>query len=131
MLRNLTESFAAPLARLLTKAGVTHRDSDYQLLKFERISPDMFVWLVKARAGVYLITISDVAGDLPNIENICEIWLEGTVSADELEMIYRPTGEPYFEDGFDSVCIYVLPADYEHMSDMPVGNNYTEEDEQW
>lgn len=129
MLRNLTESFASEFARLLTKAGVSHRDTDYQLLKFERISPDMFVWLLKGRSGVLLVTISDVAGDIPNIDNICEIWLEGAIAPDELEMVYSPSGAQYFEDGFDSVCVYRLPADYEHMSDMPLIDG--QEEEQW
>lgn len=131
MLRNLTESFAGDFARLLTKAGVSHRDSDYQLLKFERISPDMFVWLLKGRSGVLLVTISDISGDIPNIENICEIWLEGAVVPDELELVASPSGAQYFEDGFDSVSVYRLPANYEHMSDMPVGDDYDQEEEQW
>ncbi len=111
MLRDNTEQFAKDLSKFLSDNGIDTTNSSYQLLKAERLSPDVFVWLLQAE-NILLVTISDIRDDHPDKKTLTE-WLDNHVTVDEIISIPNASGSEYMDNDFDTVKIYKLPSDYD------------------
>lgn len=117
MLRDNHESFAPEFSKILSRLGIKDAGllHGFQLLKFERIDPDAFVWMVRAE-NTYVVTIVDGGTPAPNANWLAD-W-SGGLRADDLEHLtpagVDSTGFRGLEDGFDYVQVYLVPKDYDH-----------------
>ena len=119
MLRDNTESFAPEFADILLRLGVEEDvvTTSFQLLKFERLEPDLFVWLLRG-THTYLMTIADGGSDMPNSQWLAQ-WA-GVATNDLSQLSPQSTGLLRLrgmKDGYDFVHVYQLPAGYEYSSD--------------
>ena len=118
MLRDNTEIFAPTLFEILAKLGVDDEglSHGFQLQKFERIEPDVFIWMVRG-ARTYLVTIADGGSLIPDMLYLAK-W--SGVKAEGLELLMpegtNPGHFPGIKDGYDYVKVYRLPKGYEHIN---------------
>ncbi len=111
MLRDNTETFAPELSRILSQFGIeSTTENEYQLLKFERIEPDVFVWMFAGAEGSYILTLADGGSNHPD-RNWLSTWAKG-LAKEDLE--YIEANEKII-DGHDSVLLYRLPVDYDYL----------------
>lgn len=110
MIRDYTESFAPDFSQVLKAFGRSTSDT-YQLLKFERMAPDVFVWLIRD-TRTYVMAISDVESDIPNKKRIGE-WVGGLDPTNLTELMTESRSK-HAEDNFDKIHLYALPGDYDH-----------------
>lgn len=115
MLRNNTESFAINLWKFLNHLGIEHKEwgsEGSQLMKFDRLTPDVFAWLLR-NDSTYLVTISDRPGDHPSNEFLAKQWLGGKLSVDDIQTLSDNEGNMYLKDDFDTVVIRKLPDTFD------------------
>lgn len=124
MLRHNTESFAPEFAKVLSALGVKNVDENagFQLLKFERVEPDSFVWLLQDNKATYVATLQDGGSDVPSTAWLAR-WTRG-LTADQFKRILPRDVDPItyrgLEDDYDYVQVYQLPDDYDHDNDQSV-----------
>ena len=120
MLRNKAENFNSPeITDLLGEVGETVNSSDhsYQLIKYERLDPDSFIWLIERVHDAYVLTVSDREEDLIKKDKIVP-WLLNTVEAYELKEMKNENGEYCLRDKFDYIRIYKLPTNYTYKDGL-------------
>lgn len=120
MLRDNTESFAPDFSDLLKRYGIDDNiEGSYQLLKFERIQPDIFLWLLRGHK-TYLVCISDRPGDIITDKKwIGSQWLNHVNEKDIVSLKNRE-GEFYTDDDFDTVWVYQLADSYDHENTVSI-----------
>jgi hypothetical protein len=120
MLRDNTEQFGAELWRFLEKVGIAKPDTaagmSFQLMKFDRLNPDVFVWLLR-NDQTYIVSISDRSSDHPDNQFLADQWLGGKISATQITTLFDNQHNMYLEDGFDTIIIRQLPHDFDLDTD--------------
>lgn len=117
MLRDNSESFASDFSKKLAELGIKDVQSPraFQLQKFERIEPDVFVWMLSGNR-TYVVTIVDGGSGAPDL-NWLSNW-SGGVKVEDMEPLTPKgvdrIGYPGLKDGYDFVQVYRLPEDYDH-----------------
>lgn len=117
MLRDNHEAFAPEFSKILHQLGVEDEGMSrgFQLLKFERLEPDVFVWMLRGR-GNYIATIADDSSSAPSLDWLAD-WSNGLKPEDFELLVPDDDGREKYvglEDGYDFVQVYVLPQDYDH-----------------
>jgi len=113
MLRDNSEKFAPDFKIILEEFGISSdADHGFQLLKFERVSPDVFVWLLRDYR-TFLVTISDRPEDHVTNKEWFSKWLGG-YDAKNVVALQNINGETLVSDGFDTIQVFELPDDYDH-----------------
>jgi hypothetical protein len=121
-LRDNTEIFGKDLWKFLEMVGEippsdTQRQG-FQLMKFDRLSPDVFAWLLRDEK-TYLVTLSDRPGDHPSNQFLADDWLKGKISSDQFRTLYDNDNSMYLDNNIDTVIIRRLPDDFDlDMDDL-------------
>lgn len=116
MIRDTTEIFGKDLWVILEKLGVSSPDTNerqsFQLMKFERMTPDVFVWMLR-NDETYIVTISDIETDHPDNSFLANRWLAGKVNVNQIETLTDNDGNIHIKDNFDTIIVRRLPHDFD------------------
>jgi hypothetical protein len=114
MLRDNTELFASEFSDVLRKLGAedAYEPDGFQLQKFERIEPDVFIWMLSGMR-TYVVTIIDGGSHAPDKRWLAE-WSGGVKVEDFELLVFDDESSSTLEDGYDFIQVYRLPQDYDH-----------------